>query len=200
METKICRECKEEKNICEFNIYNKVKGYRINVCKLCKSKYQKEYNKNTSEIRRKIKKEYRIKNSNFIKLKKKKYYEENKEKIREYKRKWETDKRKNNLLFKLKQLVRGRIYKFIKSTNGKIYKSNKTFDIVGCSPEQLKEHIEKQFTDGMSWELMGKYIHIDHIIPLSTSNTQEDMYKLCHYTNLQPLWAEDNLKKGDKLT
>jgi len=199
LETKICNKCYKEKNLCEFNIYNKLKGYRINTCRLCKSEYLKEYNKNTSEIRSKIKKEYRIKNSKLVKEQKKNYYENNKEKIREYKRKWETDKRKNNLLFKIKQLVRSRIYKFIISTNGKISKKNKTFDIVGCSPEFLKEYFEKQFTEGMSWELMGQHIHIDHIIPLSSANTEEEMYELCHYTNLQPLWAKDNLKKGNKI-
>jgi hypothetical protein len=70
---------------------------------------------------------------------------------------------------------------------------------LGCSPQFLKEHIEKQFSDGMSWELVGKYIHIDHIIPLSSANTEEELYKLCHYSNLQPLWAEDNLKKSNKI-
>ena len=81
----------------------------------------------------------------------------------------------------------------------KYQKKNKTFDIVGCSPEFLKEYFEKQFTEGMSWELMGQHIHIDHIIPLSSANTEEEMYELCHYTNLQPLWAKDNLKKGNKI-
>ena len=51
----------------------------------------------------------------------------------------------------------------------------------------------------MSWDLMGKYIHIDHIIPLSSGETEDDIYKLCHYTNLQPLWYNDNLKKGSKI-
>ena len=50
----------------------------------------------------------------------------------------------------------------------------------------------------MSWYNQGKW-HIDHIIPLSSANTEEGIYKLCHYTNLQPLWAEDNLKKGGEL-
>lgn len=75
----------------------------------------------------------------------------------------------------------------------------KTFDIVGCSPEFLKEYLEKQFTEGMSWELMGHHIHIDHITPLSSASTEEELYKLCHYTNLQPLWAQENLSKGNKI-
>ena len=93
--------------------------------------------------------------------------------------------------------VRNRINVFLRKNN--ITKKNQTFNIVGCSPEFLKEHLEKQFTEGMSWELMGKNIHIDHIIPLSSAKTEDEILKLCHYTNLQPLWAEDNLKKSDKI-
>jgi hypothetical protein len=80
------------------------------------------------------------------------------------------------------------------------FKKNKTFDIVGCAPNYLREHIEKQFLEGMNWENYGFYgWHIDHIIPLSSAITEEDIYKLCHYTNLQPLWAKDNLTKNNKL-
>ena len=79
-------------------------------------------------------------------------------------------------------------------------KRNKTFHIVGCPPEYLKEHLETQFVDGMSWNNYGRYgWHIDHIIPLSSAKTEDELYKLCHYTNLQPLWAEDNLKKSNKI-
>lgn len=85
---------------------------------------------------------------------------------------------------------------FMKSNN--ITKRNRTFEIVGCSPEYLKEHLEKQFTDGMSWEKLGKEIHIDHIIPLASAKNEEEVYRLCHYSNLQPLWAIDNIKKGSK--
>ena len=62
----------------------------------------------------------------------------------------------------------------------------------------LKEHLELQFVDGMSWDNRSEW-HIDHIIPLSSAKTDEEIYKLCHYTNLQPLWAEDNLKKSNKI-
>jgi hypothetical protein len=80
----------------------------------------------------------------------------------------------------------------------KITKKNKTFEIIGCSPEFLKEYIENLFIDGMSWENRNQW-HIDHIIPLSSAKTEKQMYKLCHYTNLQPLWVEDNLKKSNKI-
>jgi hypothetical protein len=77
-------------------------------------------------------------------------------------------------------------------------KKNKTFEIIGCFPKELKEHLEKQFSNGMTWENRNEW-HIDHIIPLSSANSEEEVYKLCHYTNLQPLWKEDNLKKSNKL-
>jgi len=62
----------------------------------------------------------------------------------------------------------------------------------------LKKHIEKQFTKGMSWKNQGDW-HIDHIMPLASANTIEETIRLCHYTNLQPLWALDNLEKGAKI-
>jgi hypothetical protein len=93
-------------------------------------------------------------------------------------------------------VCRLRLYNYIKTHN--ITKKNKTFEIVGCSPQELKEHLEKQFKEGMNWENRNLW-HIDHIIPLASANTEEELYKLCHFTNLQPLWAEENIKKSDKL-
>lgn len=84
------------------------------------------------------------------------------------------------------------------SKNG-FKKNSKTNKLLGCDWETLKVHIENLFTEGMSWELMGEHIHIDHIIPLSSAKTLEDVYKLCHYTNLQPLWAKYNLMKNGKI-
>ena len=94
--------------------------------------------------------------------------------------------------------MRSRLCNYLKSNN--ITKKNKTFDIVGCTPEFLKEHLENKFKEGMSWENHDLYgWHIDHIIPLSSAKTEEEIYKLCHYSNLQPLWAGDNLSKGNKV-
>ena len=92
--------------------------------------------------------------------------------------------------------MRCRIKQYLKTKN--ITKKNKTFDIVGCSPQLLKEYLEKQFTQGMSWDNYGEW-HIDHIVPLSSAKSEDEIYKLCYYSNLQPLWAEDNLRKSDKI-
>jgi hypothetical protein len=69
---------------------------------------------------------------------------------------------------------------------------------LGCSPSELKIHLENLFKPGMTWENHSIYgWHIDHVKPLSLANNEEELYKLCHYTNLQPMWAKDNLSKGD---
>jgi hypothetical protein len=92
--------------------------------------------------------------------------------------------------------MNSRLRIFLKSKN--ITKNNKTFEIIGCTPQKLKQHLENKFTEGMKWGLIGQYIHIDHIIPLCSAKTEEEIFKLCHYTNLQPMWAIDNIKKGGK--
>lgn len=77
-------------------------------------------------------------------------------------------------------------------------KRSKTSEILGCSWECVKEHIENQFIDGMTWDNRDKW-HIDHIIPLASAKDACELSKLCHYTNLQPMWASDNIKKGAKI-
>ena len=96
--------------------------------------------------------------------------------------------------------MRRRLLHFFKSSN--IKKNNKTFDMVGCTPEFLLEHLASQFKEGMTYENYGlKGWVIDHIIPLSSAgNDIEKLEKLCHYTNLQPLWWWENLSKGDKIS
>jgi hypothetical protein len=77
-------------------------------------------------------------------------------------------------------------------------KRSKTNDILGIDFDGFKKHIESKFAEGMNWENRELW-HIDHIIPISSAKTEEEVFKLNHYTNLQPLWAEDNYKKSDKL-
>lgn len=217
METKVCSKCSIEKKISDFykgrpeckeckkNIsilnYNSNKThYRLiqshywnNNKEKLKEKNLNYYYTNYDEIRKK-QNEYRKNNLINERERVKNWSKNNREKINDYLNK----KRKLDLVYKLKENVRRRINVFLFLNN--ITKNNKTFDIVGCNPQFLKEHIENQFIEGMSWDNYGFYgWHIDHIIPLSSAKTEEEIYKLCHYTNLQPLWAKDNLSKGNKI-
>ena len=105
-------------------------------------------------------------------------------------------KRRKDPFFKLQFNFRQRTTLAIKSKG--FTKKSKTQKILGCSWDKLKEHLENQFTDGMNWDNYGEW-HVDHIIPISMSETEEQLYKLSHYTNLQPLWGEENLAKSDNL-
>lgn len=108
------------------------------------------------------------------------------------------EKRKSDPLFNMKFVVRSRIGIMLKQIKTK--KQAPTIDIIGCSWQKLKTHIESKFTEGMSWENHGlKGWHIDHIIPLSCATEIKGLTKLCHYTNLRPQWAKDNLKKKNNL-
>jgi hypothetical protein len=184
METKICKKCNIEKKLEEYNKdkYSK-DGYRYR-CRECTSVEYKNfyYNNLDREIERQVN-----------------YQKNNKERVKSTRNKRHKTKYEKDLIYKLKINLRNRVKAFL--IEGKFGRfSDNTFNIVGCSPEVLKKHIESQFKDGMSWE-NHKHDgwHIDHIVPLSSAKNKEDVYKLCHYTNLQPLWATENYKKGKKI-
>lgn len=105
------------------------------------------------------------------------------------------ERMKTDQVFAVKERVRGLIRESLKKSGTE--KKSRTSEILGCSTVFFKEHIEKQFTKGMNWENMGKW-HIDHIIPMATAQSEEDVLALNHYTNLRPLWASENLRKSDK--
>lgn len=139
----------------------------------------------------------------------KKHYENNKEKIlKKQSERWKNDpdfrkgrsnrainRRRTDPNYKLIETLRDRTRKSII----KEYKNTKTIDLLGASIDDVRKHIESLWQPNMSWQNHGiKGWHIDHIIPLSSCKNEQDMIELCHYTNLQPLWAIDNLKKSDK--
>jgi hypothetical protein len=186
METKTCSKCGEIKESILFET-NRL------TCKLCRKNYIKSWNLINSDLKKKYDETYQKNNFEKEKIRRKKYFSENKEKIAKY---WR-DRKKNDPLLRLSFNMRSRLKIFLKLN--KISKKNLSFNIIGCSPQFLKDYLEQKFTEGMSWDKIGKDIHIDHIIPLSSAKTEEDVYRLCHYTNLQPLWAYDNLSKSDKI-
>ena len=143
---------------------------------------------------------FKLENMNIIIMDKyrEKWRKENPDyKIKHNKRisKYNKERKKIDPLYKLTFTLRSRLNLAIKSKGWT--KNNKTTEILGCDFETVKKHLENQFIDNMSWENRGLFgWHIDHITPLAKAKTQEELYKLCHYTNLQPLWAADNLSKG----
>jgi hypothetical protein len=76
-------------------------------------------------------------------------------------------------------------------------KNSRTYEILCCSYEDFMSYIEDQFNEGMSWDNYGEW-HLDHKTPISWANAEEEIYDLNHYKNFQPLWAYDNLSKGNK--
>jgi hypothetical protein len=138
----------------------------------------------------------------FMKEWKKKYYkeymadEEKRKKAIQTANIYQMNRRKNDPLFALIGRVRAGIRQSIRKNGYK--KNTKTEKILGCTWEEFKSHIEKQFLKGMNWDNISDW-HIDHIIPLSSAKTEQDIILLNNFTNLRPLFAIDNLQKGDKI-
>lgn len=223
METKICSKCNIEKPISEFQFRKDTGKYR-NMCIKCnylqrkdyKDKYYqehkeeykkyreerkeqlKEYFKNNYNSKREEKIEKKRKFYQANKDKFKKYQEEHREERKAYKRKEYKEKYKNGSIFKLKMLYRGIIKKAF--TRFGYTKKSRTYQILGCDYETFMKHLRETFKKNYGYEWDEKEeVHIDHIIPLATVNTEEDLIRLNHYTNLQLLKAKDNLDKKDKL-
>jgi hypothetical protein len=103
----------------------------------------------------------------------------------------------NDVEYRLRQSISGRIRTALKNNYGE--KSKSCLKYIGCSIPKLREHLESQFTQGMAWDNHGEW-HIDHIKPCAAFDlSNEDEQRECfHYLNLQPLWAKDNIRKGAK--
>jgi len=215
---KTCCKCKVEKDVVEFSKdKNKKDGYQTQ-CKSC-HKAWREANKdkinahnrayhqaNKDKINAQQKAWYEA-NKDKRKAQQKAYNEANKDKKRSYDKAYreankdkinayQKQRKKTDPLFKLKKNLRCRTYQAFK--NRGYSKNTKTQQMLGVDWEVAKKHIERQFKKGMNWNNYGEW-HIDHIIPLASANTEERLKRLCHYTNLQPLWAEHNLIKKDKI-
>lgn len=144
-----------------------------------------------------INSEYYQTNKEKLKPAQKDYYKKNKIKISKYKNEYKKKRILTDPLFKLKESIKTSIYIAFKR-NGYTKKS-RTYNILGCSYNELKQYIESQFLSWMSWDNHGLYNgtldygwDIDHKTPLSSAGTEEELLKLCNYTNLQPLCSKVN--------
>jgi hypothetical protein len=219
---KTCSKCKVDKSLNDF-CKNKTRsdGYH-SVCKICKNKYDfdnKERKRNQDKI-------YRTQNKEKVTSKYLKWLKNNKDKRREYNKEYNKQYRIDNL-DKIKEVqkkyrlnnkesinkkvkykkINNPLYRLIHNIRSLIsislkrqgyLKTSKTHQILGCSFEDLKIHLENQFIEGMTWENRSLW-HIDHIYPVSLAKDEQHLIELNHYSNLQPLWAEDNIKKSNKI-
>jgi glutaredoxin len=180
-----CSHCKSVKPISEF--------FRTQYCcKECRSSIRSNWvNKNPEKLP-KWRDENKEKRSRYNQ----KWNKENKERIRLVKQEWRKQQRGKNPEYNILNALRCRLYQ--KITQKGFSKSDSTIKLTGCSVKELKIHLEKQFQDGMSWDNYGEW-HIDHIKPCSSFDLTrpEEQRKCFHYSNLQPLWAMDNILKGD---
>ena len=200
---KTCTKCNIKKDFSNFSKSKKGNNGLKSMCKKCVKDYNKDYYYNNTEHSKKYyldnkehiiknQKQYQINNKKEIKKYNKQYQINNREVLNKYQR----NRKLNDPLFKLMSNIRSLIYNVVKRQGYK--NTSRTCEILGCSFEEFKIHLEQQFTEGMTWENAGKW-HIDHIYPVSRAKDEQHLIKLNNYTNLQPLWAEDNLKKSNKI-
>lgn len=169
---------------------------------MCNSCYGKEWYKNNKEKVKARKDQYYKDNRDKEIQRALKWNKENKEKAAEAHKQWSkrskyyTKKYQNDVQYRLTTILRNRLCSALKHH----FKTGKTLELLGCSVEDFRQYIEQQWQPGMSWENHSlKGWHIDHIKPLSSFDLSnpEELKKAAHYSNLQPLWAVDNLNKRD---
>jgi hypothetical protein len=204
---KICSKCGNEKPVEEFYIRKDSKdGYRSD-CIECHLIQKKIYSKENSQHKRDYMKQYRIDNPDVIKIWNennpqyksdymKQYRIDNPEKVKEHKSNNRNLRLKNDPQYRLKNNIRRLI--LLSFSNKGYSKKSKTNEILGIDYDGFMKHIESQFTEGMTWENRGLW-ELDHKIPVSLGKTEEEIIRLNHYSNFQPLWREDNRKKSNKI-
>jgi hypothetical protein len=201
---KICNVCFIEKPINEFH---KDKNGKFGVggkCKLCKKEHSIIDYKNNKSYYKFKSKEWNLKNPNMSKIYNKRYNSLNKEKIRNY----DNVRYKTNPCFRLQKIQKVNILSNLKRVNkGSKFNYFKSELILGCTFEEFKLYLENKFEPWMNWENQGKYNgelnhgwDLDHIIPISSAKTEEEVLRLNNYLNYQPLCSKINRDiKKDKI-
>lgn len=198
---KQCKKCLDTKDLSDFTKNKNSKDGLCCYCRICKSQVDRDYYKNNSKEINKRRLSYH-KTSPIPKECRKRYAKSEKGKIAQ--RKYVKKRYQSNLEFKIRTTLRSRLKHAI---DGNIKKLS-AIKLLGCTVEYFISYIESKLLPDMTWENYGNpngnhsdCWHIDHIIPCARFNLVDlEQQKLCfHYTNLQPLWAKDNLSKADKI-
>lgn len=206
MSTRHCTFCKEEHPLTEEF------WYRLDGSPRCKTRikeqtrvrqqgakykeYQKKYKEENSEYIKELNRKWREENHEYHCARARSWYHDNKDRVRTRRRVYLKERERNDLCFKLARRLRSRLYHVL---TGKTKHASHVRDL-GCSLEELKTYLEGNFREGMSWDNYGTVWEIDHIKPLSRYDLSDPnvQAELVHYTNLNPLFVEENRKKGNK--
>ena len=171
---KTCTKCKQDKELTEFYKDKQNSDERQAQCKACHKAYSEA-------------------NSERIAAYKKAYREANLEELSAYQLEYKRNRYSNDPIFRQIDNTRCHLRDILHGRRS----HQPTLDLLGCTRQEYRDHLESQFTDGMSWSNYGEW-HVDHIIPVSAFDQSKlDERAICwHYSNTQPLWAEDNAAKG----
>jgi hypothetical protein len=158
-------------------------------------KTRRQYRQKNHELCQQRRNIWKKNNSEREHLNNMRWYQEHKdtEQFKLYNRVYKYNREQSDINFKICNRIRKRLYSIIKNNQ----KTGSAVQDLGCSIAELRKHLQSQFQPGMTWDNYGQW-HIDHIRPLSGFNlsNRKELLQACHYTNLQPLWAIDNLRKG----
>jgi hypothetical protein len=196
---KKCIKCLVEQDIKNFVVRSDT-GKTRNECTTCQKSFQHSYRENNREKAKITTKKWRQDNLEQSRQNVRRWRKENIEYARRKEREYKKNRIKNDPIYKITCCLRGRIIRVLNGKN----KSDRTIKLIGCSPEQLKIHLESKFLPGMTWENHGfgndKW-HVDHIKPCRSFDLSEsEQQRQCfNYKNLQPLWQFENLSKGAKI-
>lgn len=193
--TKI-REYRQRYQIEKKDQLKKAKAERyLRTRERCISKVKERYEKNRDEILA-YGARYREENREKLRAHQKEYIKNNWDSKKEYMSRYFKERKANDPVFAMTLRLRSRMGIFFRKKG--FTKPDTTYKLIGCSYVELAAHIESKFTDGMNWDNRSEW-HIDHKIPLSSAKTIDEVIPLFHYSNLQPLWAIDNMLKGSRM-
>jgi hypothetical protein len=202
---KKCSHCKVKKSLEEFHKNSKTILKLASWCKICVNTYIKEHATEYKEGREKNKdkkkvynKGYKEKNKNKLKILRKKYITSNRGTVNKSRRLYVSNRKQTDVQFKLSCNLRSRLKSALQGN----YKSGSAVRDLGCTIDQFKDWLERQFEPGMDWNNYGNkegQWSLDHEYPLSEVDLtkREFLLPVIHYTNLQPLWHVDNLLKSN---
>jgi len=216
---KICNLCKIEKPIPEYAKQRSASDGLQNKCKAC----QRCYRENNKQKHDAYIKKYRAENKERIAVSVKAYSEKNSDKIAGYLASY-YDKNRDSILEMQKERKEDiaqvrKVYKKRRMREDPVYamahrlgvlmrnalkhsgylKSRKTLEALGCTSAQFKDHLERQFLKGMTWDNRDLW-QLDHIMPISSAKTEQEVYDLSHMTNIRPMWAKENMVKSNNQT